>query len=389
VISGAAKLAESRASDKMLFRLSFEQILLTRVPDLVSFQSMISYRAIGRCFRRIGLPSLAALAGLAIGAGPALAASSGVIVMYHRFGEDRYPSTSVTVEQLESHIQELQSGTYTVMPLAEMMAAVRQGTPLPERAVAITIDDAYRSLYDVAWPRFKEAGLPITVFVATGSVDRNAPDTMTWEELRELHAAGVELGSQTVTHLHMADASDAVNKAELENSARRIAEEIGVKPRFFAFPYGEASAAAKRLAEQAGYETAFGQHSGAVYRGADFMYLPRYPINMAFGGLERFRRVVNTLPLAVTDVHPADPKIGRNPPDFGFTLPANRAEAIGLACYHSAFGALEGLQRLGERRIEIRFDRPFPEGRNRINCTAPGPTGRWRWFGMQYYVPPQ
>ena len=321
------------------------------------------------------------------GGWPAFAASSGVIIMYHRFGEDRYPSTSVTVEQLESHIRELQSGTYTVMPLAEMVASVRQGTPLPDRAVAITVDDAYRSLYEIAWPRFRDADLPFTVFVATGSVDRRAPDTMTWGQLRELHAAGVEIGSQTVTHLHMADAGDTTNRAELADSARRIEEETGTKPRFFAYPYGEASAAVKTLVLETGFETAFGQHSGAIYQKADFLYLPRYPINMAFGGIDRFRRVVNTLPLEVTDISPDDPKIGRNPPDFGFTLPANPQQSVGLACYHSAFGVLDSLQRLGERRIEIRFDRAFPAGRNRINCTAPGPTGRWRWFGMQYYVP--
>ena len=319
--------------------------------------------------------------------GFALAASSGVIIMYHRFGEDRYPSTSVTVEQLESHIRELQSGTYAVMPLAEMIDAVRQGTPLPERAVAITVDDAYKSLYEVAWPRLRDAGLPFTVFVATGSVDRNAPDTMTWGQLRELHDGGVEIGSQTVSHLHMADADDETNRTELKTSARRIGEEIGRKPRFFAYPYGEASAAAKALVEATGYETAFGQHSGAIYQKADFLYLPRYPVNMAFGGIDRFRRVVNTLALEVTDVSPDDPRIGRNPPDFGFTLPADPQQAVGLACYHSVFGALDSLQRLGARRVEIRFDRVFPPGRNRINCTAPGPSGRWRWFGMQYYVP--
>ena len=270
-----------------------------------------------------------------------------------------------------------------------MITAIREGTPLPDRAVAITVDDAFKSLYEVAWPRFKEAGLPITVFVSTGPTDRGMADAMTWDQLRDLHAGGAEIAAHTVSHLHMADASESVNREEISNSALRIATEIGEKPVFFAYPYGEASAQALDLVVEAGFEVAFGQHSGVVYKGANLLYLPRYPINVAFGGLDRFRRVINTLPLAVTDVSPEDPKIGRNPPDFGFTLPENTRESLGLACYHSAFGPLEGMQRLGARRIEIRFDKPFPEGRNRINCTAPGPTGRWRWFGMQYYVSPQ
>lgn len=335
---------------------------------------------------------LAMLAGL-LAAAPfaatsaARAANSGVVLMYHRFGEDAYPATSVTVEQLEAHIRELQSGLYAVMPLAEMIDALRAGTPLPDRAVAITIDDAYRSIYDVAWPRLREAGLPFTVFVSTDGVDDGAPDIMTWDQLREIHQGGAAIEAHTTSHLHMADADAEQNRTEVQESTLRIASEIGEKPRFFAYPYGEASDAVKEIVAAAGYPVAFGQQSGPLYPQADMLYLPRFPINMSFGGPDRFRQVVNTLPLALTDVLPSNPTVTKNPPNFGFTLPARKSDADGIACYHSAFGRLNNLERLGESRIEIRFDKPFPEGRSRINCTAPGPNGRWRWYGMQYYVP--
>lgn len=306
--------------------------------------------------------------------------------MYHRFGEAAFPSTSVSVEQLDEHIRELQSGSYTVMPLAEMIDALRAGTPLPDRAVAITIDDAYRSVYDVAWPKFREAGLPFTVFVSTGGVDSGAPGLMTWDHLREMQKGGAAIEAHTVSHLHMADADIEENRSEVMESTLRIASEIGVKPRFFAYPYGEASDAVKGVVSAAGFDVAFGQQSGPLYPQADMLYLPRFPINMSFGGADRFRQVINTLPLALTDVLPANPTLEKNPPNFGFTLPAKRGEADGIACYHSSFGRLTEMEKLGDSRIEIRFAEPFPEGRNRINCTAPGPNGRWRWFGMQYYV---
>lgn len=317
----------------------------------------------------------------------ALAANSGVVLMYHRFGEDAFPSTSVSEEQLDAHIKELQSGRYTVMALTDMVDALRAGTPLPDRAVAITIDDAYRSIYDVAWPKFKEAGLPFTVFVSTGGVDQGLPGIMTWDQLREIHQGGASIETHTVSHLHMADATTAENEREVAESAQRIIDEIGAKPRFFAYPYGEASDAVKAVVSAAGYEVAFGQHSGPLYGQADMLYLPRFPVNMSFGGADRFRQVINTLPLALTDILPSNPMLEQNPPNFGFTLPAQKSDADGLACYHSSFGRLNDLEKLGESRVEIRFDGAFPEGRNRINCTAPGPNGRWRWFGMQYYVP--
>ncbi len=46
------------------------------------------------------------------------------------------------------------------------------------------------------------------------------------------------------------------------------------------------------------------------------------------------------------------------------------------------------IERLGERRIEVRLARPLKPGRTRINCTMPGPEGRWRWLGMQFYMLP-
>lgn len=308
--------------------------------------------------------------------------------MYHRFGADRYPSTSVTLAQFEAHLDELQRGGYAVLPVHTILSALRAGEALPDRTVGITVDDAYRSLYDEGWPRLKAAGFPFTVFVATEAVDRGGAGFMSWDELRELSEHGVEIGSQAVTHPHMADIDAEQNRQELRDSALRIAQEIGQAPRYFAYPYGEASAEVKELVVEAGYEAAFGQHSGVIHRRADFLYLPRFGMNEAFAGIDRFRRVVDTLPLPIEDLTPDDPLIHENPPAIGFTLPARLLPMTGLACYHSRFGRLDSLERLGDRRVEIRFDEPFPEGRNRLNCTAPAAGGRWRWFGMQYYVPP-
>jgi hypothetical protein len=97
------------------------------------------------------------------------------------------------------------------------------------------------------------------------------------------------------------------------------------------------------------------------------------------------------LPLHATDVTPDNPNLGapemENPPAFGFTLAADVAWDADIACYHSDTGKVAQMERLGPR-LELRFDKPFPTGRTRINCTVPTPEGRWRWFGMQYYLAP-
>ena len=318
---------------------------------------------------------------------PAEAADSAVVIMYHRFGETAYPSTNVTIEQFESHIRELKSGPYTVLPLPEIVARLRDGRPLPERTAGLSVDDAYLSFYSEAWPRLKAAGLPVTLFVATRAVDRKLSGIMSWQQIRELAADGVSIGSQTETHLHMPDAGAARNRQEIERSNGRFITELGRAPELFAYPYGEASLETQKIVRGARFVAAFGQHSGVIGHGANFFYLPRFAMNEKYGDLRRFRLAANALPLPVSDVTPSDPMITAvNPPSIGFTVDAGIAGLERLTCYASHEGRAQ-LERLGERRFEVRVKTPFPRGRTRLNCTLPAQQGRWRWLGRQFYVP--
>ena len=83
--------------------------------------------------------------------GTALAgAPNAVVFMYHHFGKENYPSTNVRLEQFDAHLDYLQTAGYQILPLEEITRAIRYGQPLPERTVAITMDDAYLSVYTVA-----------------------------------------------------------------------------------------------------------------------------------------------------------------------------------------------------------------------------------------------
>jgi len=334
-------------------------------------------------------PSLAFLIAAAIQLTPAVAAAadSAVFLMYHRFGEDIYPATNVRIEQFEAHITELTKGPYTVLPASEIVAALQSGKELPDRTVGITIDDAYLSVYTEAWPRLKAAGLPFTLFVATDAVDKGYGGMVSWDQIREMRAAGVEIGAHTASHLHMADSPAMVGKTEMQRSLKRFEEELGERPTLFAYPYGEASFATQETIREFGFKTAFGQHSGVVHGGGDPMYMPRFALNEKYSELEDFILRVNALPLPVTDVLPADSFIqDQNPPLVGFTVDSSIKSLNGLACYHSQFGR-SNLDILGTHRVEIRFPEPFKVGRTRLNCTKPAGKGRWRWFGMQYYRP--
>lgn len=312
-----------------------------------------------------------------------------VIVMYHRFGEADYPSTSVRIEQFEAHLAELTSGRYNVLPLPDIVAAFVEERPLPDRSVAISIDDAFASVYAEAWPRLRQAGLPFTLFVSTDALDRGLPGYMSWSQLREMVAVGgVTVGHHGAAHAHMADLDAEAVRADLARASARFTAELGDVPDLFAYPYGEFGRTLRDIVAETGFLAAFGQHSGAAARSDDRFALPRYPFNEPFGEIDRFRLAVNSLPLPVRDLTPADPLIGSesNPPAYGFTVLPGIERLEALNCY--AGGAAAAVERLGESRFEVRLPEALPAGRSRINCTVPGPDGRWRWRGRQFYLRP-
>ncbi len=325
------------------------------------------------------------------GSGPAAAASDGegaVVIVYHRFGEGDLPSTSIRLDQFEDHLAELTSGRYNVLPLPDLVAALREKRPLPPRSVAITIDDAFASVYHEAWPRLRAAGLPFTLFVATEPLDRGLPGYLGWDELREMYrAGGMTIGNHGHDHRHMTQETPQANEASIATAAARLQAELGFRPTIFAYPYGEFGAELRGLVEASGFEAAFGQHSGAIGRGSDLFALSRFPLNEAYGDMERLRLVLNSLPLAVADVVPADLLLRgehSNPPAFGFTLSEQADRAAAVNCF--AGNNQTSLEHLGGGRIEVRFASPFAPGPARVNCTLPGQGGRWHWFGTQFYV---
>lgn len=320
-------------------------------------------------------------------AGSAAAAESATIFMYHRFGESRFPSTNVRLDQFEAHIRELTSGKYTVLPVSEIVDALRSGRQLPERTIGLTVDDGFLSVYTEAFPRLRAAGLPFTLFLATDPVDRGFAGMLNWRQIREMRDAGVDFGAHTASHLHMPEASDERNRAEMRRSLARLKEELGVEPVLFAYPYGESSLAVRRVVREFGFDVAFGQQSGSAHRSDDLLFLPRFPLNESYGDIDAFRLRANTIGLPVSDVTPTDPLVrDNNPPSVGFTVGESVGSLAGLACYHSQLGRAT-IELLGRHRVEVRFAEPFAPGRSRLNCTKPAGAGRWYWYGMQYYVP--
>lgn len=311
-----------------------------------------------------------------------------VIFAYNRFGDDEAPGASVRIDQFEAHIQELRVGGYRVLPLLDVVERLRAGQTLPDRTVALTIDDTHVSVWTEAWPRLQAAGLPFTLFVATDTVDRGRSTHMTWGQIRELAQAGVTIGNLTASFAHLIDQDRAYVLGQIGRANERLRAETGRVPTLFAYPYGEYGSELRALVVGSGFGAAFGLHAGVAHGQSDPMTLPRFPVNETLGSIERFRLTAQALPLPVAEVTPTDMRLARNPPLFGFTVDPRIGDIDQLACFAVGYGRAE-LERPGERRVEVRLTEPFAPGRARINCTLPAADGRWRWFGAQFYVPEQ
>ena len=122
--------------------------------------------------------------------------------MYHRFGENKYPTTNTTIKQFISHTNELMKDKYNVIRLDEIIKGIKGETSLKDRSVSITIDDAYLSVYTKAWPILKKLNLPFTLFISTDVID-SFLNYMNWNQIRELVDNGVLVGSQTKSHPHL------------------------------------------------------------------------------------------------------------------------------------------------------------------------------------------
>ena len=96
------------------------------------------------------------------------------ILMYHRFGENKYPTTNTTIEQFISHTNELMKDKYNVIRLDKIIKGIKGETSLKDRSVSITIDDAYLSVYTKAWPILKKLNLPFAIFISTDVIDNNS-----------------------------------------------------------------------------------------------------------------------------------------------------------------------------------------------------------------------
>ena len=307
--------------------------------------------------------------------------------MYHRFDENKYPSTNIRNEIFIEHLKEINNLGIEFITFIKFEEIIK--TNIDKNYLLLTIDDAFESFYLNAWPILKSKKIPFIIFVSTREIGKYG--YMTWKQIKEVAASGlVTIGNHSHSHDYLIDWNDDDIKSDLETSIKIFKNELGYSPKIFAYPFGEYSINLKKIVSDLNFEFAFGQHSGVIDPTKDFLEMPRFPINEKYGELKRFKSILQTLPFPYKSITPENRYLNKdnNPPEIKIKFFENLININNISCYSNEGNVWKksDIQFISKNELVILLKEKFKSERGRINCSLREEDGKWRWLGIQYVI---
>ena len=307
--------------------------------------------------------------------------------MYHRFEENKYPSTNIKINDFRTHLKIIEENNIKFINPKDFENELKNNKL--QRKILLTIDDGFLSFYENAWPILKDKKIPFILFVSTREI--GAYNYMTWDQIKEINKEDfVEIGNHSHTHEYLADENNEVIKEDIAKSISIFEKNLGKNSDFFSYPFGEYSNNFINIIKNFGFKYAFGQHSGVMDETKSFYELPRYPINEKYGELKRFKSLIKTLPFKFKKIQPEEKYLlqANNPPNVKIEFYENIKNLNSVSCYSN-----EGnMWRQSNTKFEnpntliINIAEKFVGERGRINCSLKDPSGLWRWLGIQFVI---
>jgi len=310
-----------------------------------------------------------------------------ISLMYHRFEENKYPSTNIKIQDFKSHLEIIKNNNIKFINPKNFENEIREHKS--QRKILLTIDDGFLSFYQNAWPILKERKIPFILFVSTREV--GAFNYMTWEQIKEIKKEDfVTIGNHSHTHEYLVDENNKSIQADIQKSINIFKEKLGENSDFFSYPFGEYSVNFKNIIKSLGFKYAFGQHSGVIDETKNFYELPRFPINEKYGELKRFTSITKTLPFKFKEITPEDKFIlkNNNPPKIQIEFYENIKNLQLISCYSNEANKWRQskIKFVSNNVLKIIIDEKFVGERGRINCSLRDSSGFWRWLGIQFVL---
>jgi peptidoglycan/xylan/chitin deacetylase (PgdA/CDA1 family) len=156
---------------------------------------------------------------------------------------------------LEGHLRALREAGMQPVAGTQLVDHLELGTPLPDKPVMLSFDDASGGQYTNALPILRQLGMPGTFFVMTVVLDR--PNWLSRDDIRMLDAAGMTIAAHTWDHHPITNYRDKDWALQLEKPRAQLEQILGHEVDLFAYPYGLWNAAALPHVQAAGYRAAF------------------------------------------------------------------------------------------------------------------------------------
>lgn len=196
------------------------------------------------------------------------------IFLYHRFDDNRYPSTNTSVEELRKHFEYFKNNNYQVVPIEFIIKKLQNKEYIPDNWVALTIDDAYKSFYENGLPLFKEYNYPFSLYTQVAGRSNKNSSVLHWEQLQEIQKYGsVELHSYS--HKHLTHLSEDEIYHDTKKAFEIFTKEMGYKPTVFAYPFGEYNKKVKKIIAQFNFNAILNQNNGSVNKNSDILDINR------------------------------------------------------------------------------------------------------------------
>lgn len=208
------------------------------------------------------------------------------ILAYHRFGPRVADSMTVRTANFEQQITLLREHGYQTIPLAALVDGVSGKAPLPDKALAITVDDGHASVDAELLPVITRLSIPVTLFIYPSAISR-ADYALTWEQLATLKRNPlITVQSHTYWHPNFrteqrrlsAEAYSALVHMQLEHARAVLEQRLGLSVTYLAWPYGIEDATLRAAAHAAGYAAAFSLGNRMISAGDAMQALPRFLI---------------------------------------------------------------------------------------------------------------
>jgi len=194
---------------------------------------------------------------------PNLLLADGHIFVYHRFDDNRYPTTNISTKELRKEFNYLKKHNYKIVPLIDIVNKINSGEKVPSKWVAFSIDDGFKSFYTHGLSVFKEYNYPFTLFIAVKYTEKNYKDYVSWKQLKEIAKYGsVEFHSYG--HGHYGQMTDEAIKKDMDKGLGLMKKHLNYDSSLFVYPYGEYDSRVEKILDTYNFKAVFNQNIGAV-----------------------------------------------------------------------------------------------------------------------------